>query len=377
MVIPIPGGMGTPLMGPPPAIVAQKFKIIKACIVIMIVCTCGQLLAGALLGQLGDALLSSLNLILNTFIGIWMLKDDPLIGKIFDFLARTGHSLPILNNSSSRNIPSCCGSCAEQCQGGMTCLMPFIICNIITVLLQIILSSEIQLIIRDFKVMLNAVSFYDAFRVWLLLVSTVGALLAQIIGSIYGYLAYREVRDSGVTMSGGDWSSGGTAYPQARDGRASQMRTCRETRDQPRIFKPSREADSVLAVDSNLEGSLVHHVLARQDDLQSANSKKSTQSFIELIGSVQRFSFHDGKEEEDDDDDEEAAKFVHPIDEVGDHNLNDDEKAWIQQDSDEGDMIFQLETLPSRDNDCDGEEDAETADGFNVWMRKLEDSAPI
>jgi len=81
----------------------------------------------------------------------------------------------------------------------------------------------------------------------------------------------------------------------------------------------------------------------------------------------------DGKEEEDDDDDEEAAKFVHPIDEVGDHNLNDDEKAWIQQDSDEGDMIFQLETLPSRDNDCDGEEDAETADGFNVWMRKLED----
>ena len=24
-----------------------------------------------------------------------MLKDDPLIGKIFDFLARTGHNIPI------------------------------------------------------------------------------------------------------------------------------------------------------------------------------------------------------------------------------------------------------------------------------------------
>ncbi|CAE7367385.1 Cdc40, partial [Symbiodinium necroappetens] len=310
MVIPIPGGIGTPLMGPPPAIVAQKFKIIKACIVIMIVCTCGQLLAGALLGQLGDALLSSLNLILNTFIGIWMLKDDPLIGKIFDFLAR-----------------SCCGTCAEQCQGGMTCLMPFIICNIITVLLQIILSSEIQLIIRDFKVMLNAVSFYDAFRVWLLLVSTVGALLAQIIGSIYGYLAYREVRDSGVTMSGGDWSSGGTAYPQAR-----------ESHDEmPRDSRPA------------------------------ANFQAFQGSGQPLVASKA-----DGKEEEDDDD-EEAAKFVHPIDEVGDHNLNDDEKAWIQQDSDEGDMIFQLETLPSLDNDCDGDEEVETADGFNVWMRKLED----
>ena len=32
----------------------------------------------------------------------------------------------------------------------------------------------------------------DAFRLWLLVVTTVGALVAQIVGSIYGYLAYRE-----------------------------------------------------------------------------------------------------------------------------------------------------------------------------------------
>ncbi|CAE7416365.1 Cdc40 [Symbiodinium natans] len=202
--------MGVPLMGPPPAFVSHRFKVIKACIVIMIVCTCGQLLAGALLGELGEALLSSLNLILNTFIGIWLLKDDALIGKIFDFLART-----------------CCGTCAEQCQGGMTCLMPFIICNILTVVLQIILSAAIQLIIRDFNKMLNAVTFYDAFRLWLLVVTTVGALVAQIVGSIYGYLAYREVRDSGVTMTGGDWSSGGTAYPQARESRDEMPRDSR------------------------------------------------------------------------------------------------------------------------------------------------------
>ena len=82
--------------------------------------------------------------------------------------------------------------------------------------------ARARLIIRDFKVMLNAVSFYatqrrgvmtlqilvcfsavavkDAFRVWLLLVSTVGALLAQIIGSIYGYLAYREASPSDATL---------------------------------------------------------------------------------------------------------------------------------------------------------------------------------
>ncbi|CAE7320740.1 TNPO1 [Symbiodinium sp. CCMP2456] len=346
MVIPIPGGIGTPLMGPPPAIVAQKFKIIKACIVIMIVCTCGQLLAGALLGELGDALLSSLNLILNTFIGIWMLKDDPLIGKIFDFLAR-----------------SCCGTCAEQCQGGMTCLMPFIICNIITVLLQIILSSEIQLIIKDFKVMLNSVSFYDAFRVWLLLVSTVGALLAQIIGSIYGYLAYREVRDSGVTMSGGDWSSGGTAYPQAResnderDSRPDTIKWPRGAASPLRCQNSGITADFAAWAVTSLVLTIGFNDVQKNPQAVFIADNTWPRVASKAESSCCSNASQDGKEEEDDDDDEEAAKFVHPIDEVGDHNLNDDEKAWIQQDSDEGDMIFQLETLPSLDNDCDGEEE--------------------
>ena len=114
-------------------------------------------------------------------------------------------------------------------------------------------------------------------------------------------------------MSGGDWSSGGTAYPQARDGSPEERNSClfskaRESHDEMprdsrpaaswqhsgavlqglssdsdrrddgrggrgtggkarkpvvrptmqtqlrRISKPSREADSVSVVDSNLEG---------------------------------------------------------------------------------------------------------------------------
>eukprot|EP00931_Biecheleriopsis_adriatica_P098226 TRINITY_DN72168_c0_g1_i1.p1 TRINITY_DN72168_c0_g1~~TRINITY_DN72168_c0_g1_i1.p1 ORF type:complete len:243 (+),score=45.50 TRINITY_DN72168_c0_g1_i1:56-730(+) len=199
MVIPI-GGMGVPLMGPPPASVAPKFKIIKYCILGMMACIVGQLLCGVLLGQIVQSLLNSLNLILNTVIGIWLLKDDPTIARVYDFLART-----------------CCGPCAEQCQGGMNCLMSFIICNVITVVLSVLLDGSIQYVIHSFSIMLNAVDFYDAFILWLLLASTAGALVAQIVGSVYAWLAYKEVRDSGVTMSGGDWASGGTAYPQARD----------------------------------------------------------------------------------------------------------------------------------------------------------------
>mmetsp|Transcript_26993 Transcript_26993/g.48799 ORF Transcript_26993/g.48799 Transcript_26993/m.48799 type:complete len:225 (+) Transcript_26993:48-722(+) len=195
MVIPI-GGMGVPLMGPPPASVAPKFKIIKYCVLGMFGCTCGELLVGAMIGKLFSMLASSLNLILNTIIGIFLLRDDPLIGRMYAFLART-----------------CCGPCSEQCQGGIGCLMSFIICNAITVFIDILLGGEISLIIQNFKVMLNAVDFYEAFIYWANLVCTVGALVAQIVGSVYAWLAYKEIRDSGVTSSGGDWSSGG--YPQA------------------------------------------------------------------------------------------------------------------------------------------------------------------
>jgi len=91
--------------------------------------------------------------------------------------------------------------------------MSFIICNVITVVLNILLGGQIQLIIAEFKSMLNAVDFQDAFFVWAILVCTVGTLAAQIVGSLYAWWAYKEIRDMGVTSSGGDWSSGG--YPQA------------------------------------------------------------------------------------------------------------------------------------------------------------------
>ncbi|CAJ1401349.1 unnamed protein product, partial [Effrenium voratum] len=142
-------------------------------------------------------IISSLNLFLNTLIGIWLLKDDALIGRTYNFLGRT-----------------CCGPCTEQCQGGLTCLMPFILCNLLTVTLSLILNNDIGMMIALFKNMQNAVTFYDAFVYLLWLVSALGAILAQVLGSIYGYLAYREIRDSGVTSSGGDWGGG---YPQARE----------------------------------------------------------------------------------------------------------------------------------------------------------------
>ncbi|CAK9071658.1 unnamed protein product [Durusdinium trenchii] len=95
--------------------------------------------------------------------------------------------------------------------------MPFILCNLITVILGILLSNDIGLIIAIFKNMENSVTFYEAFVYLLFLVSTFGAIVAQVVGSIYGYLAYREIRDGGITRGGGgEW---GNSYPEATESR--------------------------------------------------------------------------------------------------------------------------------------------------------------
>ncbi|CAE8682407.1 unnamed protein product [Polarella glacialis] len=190
MVIPMGGmGGGAAMQGPPPPEVAPRFKVIKYCVLTMMASTCGQLLAGGLLGELGGALSNALNLILNTVFGIWLLKDDPLIGKTYNFLTTT-----------------CCMWCGENCQGGMSCLLPFVACNLITVVMNILLNGVIQQVIAQAKGLLGEETIYEAFVLWLLLVSTAGALLAQIIGSFYGYKAYTEIRDGGYSSSGGDWA---------------------------------------------------------------------------------------------------------------------------------------------------------------------------
>eukprot|EP00434_Breviolum_minutum_P026107 symbB.v1.2.023083.t1/scaffold2080.1/size104589/5 len=197
--------MGVPLMGPPPPEVAHRFRVMKYSILILILCTIGELVAGILDGQFAAMLVSSLNLILNALIGVWMLKDDVTIGRIYQCLAT-----------------SCCQPCTEQCQGGLTCLMPFIICNLITVVLGLILPpSGITISINAFKSMLNAVTFLEAFVMMLLFVSTLGSFIAQVVGCIYGYLAYREIRDGGITSSGGDW---GNSYPEAQEAPSHEVR---------------------------------------------------------------------------------------------------------------------------------------------------------
>ena len=77
------------------------------------------------------------------------------------------------------------------------------------------------MIIATYKDMVGALTFYQAFVQLLLLFCNLGALISQIVGAVYAFLAYREIRDGGVTRAGGDW---GNSYPEAPEAPAREAR---------------------------------------------------------------------------------------------------------------------------------------------------------
>lgn len=156
-----------------------------------------QVISGILLNRLWSALLGSLNLILISIIGSFLMNDDPTLGKVYQFVMKT-----------------CLQSCQDQCQGGMNCLLPFILCNVITAVMDIILNGVIGNIISLFS-QLTTLPPDTAVGAVIFLVASVCALTAQIVGAVYGYLAYRAAKDLGVTVTRGFWGrnfgAGGSA----------------------------------------------------------------------------------------------------------------------------------------------------------------------
>lgn len=190
MVIPI-GGIGASMPpGPFPQAVEKRAKVIKICVLSMIAGTIGELIAGLLLGMFFNVLSNSLNLVMSTLVGIWLLKHDPLIGQIHSFFART-----------------CCATCEEQgqCGGGCSCLVPFIASNIIAVLLNVLMGGEIQELQKEYNILVAAGSTtVFGLKIGLFFISTLMTLVAQIAGSVAAYLAYRDIRDMGLNVTQGD-----------------------------------------------------------------------------------------------------------------------------------------------------------------------------
>jgi hypothetical protein len=226
MVIPM-GSMGPQLLGPPPSELAPRIAVIKYCVLGMIFASFGRIVGGAMLGlKILDLLLNCFNLIINTVIGIFLLRDDPLLARIYQFLSTT-----------------CCQMCAEQCGGGMSCLMPFILCNLITVVCDLFFTDLSALKMKYDTFAGGPTNWPDSvfgFSFLLYAVAMVASFVSQTVGAIYGYLAYRQARDMGTSATPGSWGGGATGggggsvyqsgprgYPQARDVESEPARPSR------------------------------------------------------------------------------------------------------------------------------------------------------
>mmetsp|Transcript_47063 Transcript_47063/g.102414 ORF Transcript_47063/g.102414 Transcript_47063/m.102414 type:complete len:237 (-) Transcript_47063:117-827(-) len=196
MVIPIPAGgagglFGQPLSGPAPPELRHRFSIIKKCVYAMCASMCGKFLVGLLLGQPLSFLSSSLNLLLNTVIGIFLLYDDENLKHVYNFMMNT-----------------CCSPCQEQCQGraGMSCLLTFVFSNLITVVLDIFLNDVLQTIINGFGIIFDGKIQRPVDRIafTLYIVSATVAFVAQTIGAWQGWEAHKEGQNIGSFSAPGD-----------------------------------------------------------------------------------------------------------------------------------------------------------------------------
>mmetsp|Transcript_20644 Transcript_20644/g.33310 ORF Transcript_20644/g.33310 Transcript_20644/m.33310 type:complete len:228 (+) Transcript_20644:70-753(+) len=194
MVIPI-GGIGQQISGPIPAECTQAAQRVKFTVFASVVCLIGRILCATFQGILAHEFLNGglLNSCFVIVTGIFILKDDVQVQPYYNGLAT-----------------SICQQCHEQGMGGLGCLMPFTICNLIGFIFDLILRNA----------SINKLP-YGMFMA--------GSILAEAASAYFGYSMYKLVRDNGLGMSpdmemnsgglsgmqGGFLSGGGSGY--ARD----------------------------------------------------------------------------------------------------------------------------------------------------------------
>lgn len=209
MVIPVGGSI--PLQGPPPPEMEAEFLKVKYCLKAMIGSMLAKLAAGTFVFGLVQTLSSCLNLGLNTLLGIFLLRDDASLGKIYTFL-----------------MTHCFQSCGPACTGGMGCLFPFVLCNLITVVLDVLLGPTLIILFKEVP-LLTKPDQWTSLLEWLVnlvfTVASASALVAQACAAYFGWQAYKVATASMLgsdqpymPLGGGQQLGGGGGAPAAQGG---------------------------------------------------------------------------------------------------------------------------------------------------------------
>lgn len=202
------------LRATPPELV-PRMKKIKVCLTVLIISLIAKIVCGSLMGNgLFSMISASLSVILISIVGIFLLNEDPFYGRIYNCCLTT-----------------ICSSCQESCPGGLSCLCSWWFCNLACAIISLLPvdGSDIVLIIDGIQLLNSNPSNWGRGNIILngvlqsvFLASMIFGLLAQIVGGLQGYQAYKEAGElatGGMMMGGagapsgdGGFSSGGGRY---------------------------------------------------------------------------------------------------------------------------------------------------------------------
>eukprot|EP00928_Gymnodinium_smaydae_P063151 TRINITY_DN46821_c0_g1_i1.p1 TRINITY_DN46821_c0_g1~~TRINITY_DN46821_c0_g1_i1.p1 ORF type:complete len:214 (-),score=49.44 TRINITY_DN46821_c0_g1_i1:147-788(-) len=175
-----PLGLGQ-LAGDPPPECAETLVRLKWCILGMMGFGAGRLVTGLGAGILGADFFALLNLFITIVMGTFLMKDDPHLVKFYTWLATT-----------------ICQQPAQQGQGGLSCLIPFMMVDTINFIFDFL-----------FKLAYAQVMPYGFFLL--------GSIAAQGAGAYFAYSAYKICKPQSGRSDGTEMESGGN-YLQASDG---------------------------------------------------------------------------------------------------------------------------------------------------------------
>jgi len=176
------------MLGPPPPEVAGRFKVLKSCVILLVIALGFKILFWVVTSHEMAIFTSSLNMLLNIVVGIFLFNDDADFKPIYDFMLST-----------------CCQGCHDQCPYGTGCLMTFVLVNAIDLLFTFLylyrFNMELQIIL-DPSAARSDSQYVGAF---LYIVSQLITSIAQIVIVYQGWRAHQEILQSGVSTMLGDF----------------------------------------------------------------------------------------------------------------------------------------------------------------------------
>lgn len=177
MVVPL--GLPSQITGSPPAELQGPFRHIKICVifdtVLLLIKTIALIIVEGFV--VWDIVLPSLNTFVVIVLGVFLLRDDPLIGRLYTCFLKT-----------------CCYACADHCNSGTVCLLPYAAFSTMATLWDLIVG---KVPVTAHKLLVQAESFanVDGVARIVFVFAMVSVLVVQAASSWFAWRAYRLLRD--------------------------------------------------------------------------------------------------------------------------------------------------------------------------------------